>query len=218
MVPNPDGRLTASWSKGRHRRYPYYRCQNKDCKSVHERADRMHALFVGLLGRLCPKAEYNRLRGQIIIDVWEHKQSEAAALHKKAQQRLAMLRGRKQRLVEAFIYERAVDRGTYQEQVDKLNEETALAEIEEQDCRIQELDVEAAINLGEILLLNAPRLWSESSPDQKRRLQQAFFPDGVQFEDGEYRTAKTSLLFYQLGPEQPRKEDLVALTGIEPVF
>jgi hypothetical protein len=102
--------------------------------------------------------------------------------------------------------------------VDKLNEETALAEIEERDCRIQEPDVEAAINLGEILLLNAPRLWSESSPDQKRRLQQAFFPDGVQFEDGEYRTAKTSLLFYQLGPEQPRKEDLVALTGIEPVF
>ena len=213
-----DRPLTASWSRGRQHRYPYYRCQNRACKGTHERAERMHTLFVELLERLCPQPGYSRLFGQTIIDVWEHKQSEATKLHEKAQRRLAALRGRKERLVEAFIYERAIDRDTYQEQVDKLNEQIALAEIDEQDCRIQQLDVQAAVKLGEILLLNAPRLWSESSPDQKWRLQQTLFPDGVQFEDGEYRTVKTSLLFCHLGPEQPRKEDLVALTGIEPVF
>jgi hypothetical protein len=168
-------RLTASWSKGRHRKYAYYRCQNKSCKAIHQRADHMHSLFVDFLGRLCPKPEFSPLFGQIIIDVWEHKHAEATALHEKAQQRLVTLRGRKQRLVEAYIYERAIDRDTYQEQIDKLNEEIALAEIDERDCRIQKLDVQAAVKFGEMLLLNAPRLWSEASPDQKRRLQHVFF-------------------------------------------
>jgi len=58
---------------------------------------------------------------------------------------------------------------TYQEQSDKLNEEFAFAEINERDTRIDELDVQVAARHGEFLLLNAPRLWTESSLEQKRR-------------------------------------------------
>jgi site-specific DNA recombinase len=210
--------ITASWSKGRRRKYPYYRCQNRNCKAVNRRREEMEKLFVDFLRRLCPKPEYRALFGEIIIDVWKHKQSEATALQVSAQRQLAALRERKQRLIEAFLYERVIDSGTYQEQLHKLNEELAFAEIEERECRVQELDIEAAVSFGELLLLDAPRLWSESSPDQRRRLQQALFPDGVHFENGNYRTAQTSLLFYNLEEEPHRKEDLVALTGIEPVF
>ena len=128
------------------------------------------------------------------------------------------LRERKQRLVEGFVYERAIDKLTYQEQLDKLNEEVAVAEIQERDCRCQELDIQAAVSFGEFLLLNAAQLWSDSSSNQKQRLQQALFPGGVQFADGNYRTAQTSLIFYELEHQRERKEDLVALTGIEPVF
>ena len=57
------------------------------------------------------------------------------------------------------MYERIIDKQTHQEQLDKLREEIALAEIEERDARIQELDIEAAVNFGEVILLLAPRLW-----------------------------------------------------------
>jgi hypothetical protein len=53
---------------------------------------------------------------------------------------------------------------------------------------------------------------------QKQRLQQVIFPRGVQFEDGVYRTAETSMVFFELEAGQSRKAGLVALTGIEPVF
>ncbi len=51
-----------------------------------------------------------------------------------------------------------------------------------------------------------------------QRLQQVFFPHGVQFEDGAYRTAKTSMIFYELEEISGQKEGLVALPGIEPGF
>jgi hypothetical protein len=49
----------------------------------------------------------------------------------------------------------------YQDQLDKLNEEIALADIEERDARIEELDIETAVTFGKFVLLNAVRLWSE---------------------------------------------------------
>jgi hypothetical protein len=93
-----------------------------------------------------------------------------------------------------------------------------LSEIAERDTRIDELDVRAAVSYGEVLLLNAPRLWMESSLEQKQRLQEVLFPSGVCFEDFSYRTAETSMIFFGLDETPTRIEGLVALTGIEPVF
>jgi site-specific DNA recombinase len=213
-----DRPMTASWSTGRNCRYAYYHCQNRSCKALYVRREEMERLFVDFLGQLKPKFEYLRLFGAIIIDVWKQKQEQATALHEAVLRRVKELHGRKQSLVEAFIYKREIDRVTYQEQLDKLNEELALAEIGERDARIDELDVQAALSFGEFLLLNAQRIWLEASLEQKQRLQQVFFPHGVQFEDGAYRTAKTCMIFYELEEISSQKEGLVALTGIEPVF
>ena len=58
--------------------------------------------------------------------------------------------------------------------------------------------MQAALSFGEFLLLNAQRLWVEASLEQKQRLQQVFFPHGVQFKNGAYRTAKTCIIFFEL--------------------
>jgi hypothetical protein len=50
--------------------------------------------------------------------------------------------------------------------------------------RIDEVDIEAALCLGEFVLLNMARLWTELTTDQKQRLQKALFPSGVAFQDG----------------------------------
>jgi hypothetical protein len=48
---------------------------------------------------------------------------------------------RKQRLFEALVYRREIDCATYQQQLDKLNEGIALAEIDEREARIVEIDI-----------------------------------------------------------------------------
>jgi site-specific DNA recombinase len=213
-----DRPLTASWSTGRNNRYGYYRCQDQVCRAVNVRREDMERLFVDFLGELQPKSEYLRLFGEIIIDVWKQKQEQATVLHGASQRHLRELKECKQRLLEAFVYRREIDRVTYQEQLDKLNEEIAFAEINERDTRMDELDVQTALSQGEFLLLNAPRLWMESSLEQKQRLQEIFFPQGVQYENGAYRTTETSMIFFELEEIPAQKEGLVALPGIEPGF
>ena len=200
------------------KRYPYYRCQNRACRGVNIRREELERLFVGFLTELQPKPEYVRLFGEIIVDVWKSKQGEVAALRGVIQRRLSELRVRKDRLVEAFVHRRAIDQATYQEQLDKLNEELTLTEIEDRDAGLDELDVQAAVNFAEYVLLNAARLWTEFSLDQKQRLQEVLFPRGVQFMEGAYRTAETSMVFFDLQKESTDKECLVAVPGIEPGF
>ena len=58
--------------------------------------------------------------------------------------------------------------------------------------------MQTVVSFGEFILLNAARLWANSPFDQKQRLQQVIFPQGVEFEGGTYRTRETSLVFFDL--------------------
>ena len=55
-----------------------------------------------------------------------------------------------------------------------------------------------------VVILNAARLWTEFSSDQKQRLQKVLFPEGVTFASGEFGTAATCPFFKLL--EQPEGE------------
>jgi hypothetical protein len=66
-------------------------------------------------------------------------------------------------------------------------------------------------------MFSRPR-WTADSSQRPRWLQRVLFPEGVEYEDGAYRTGVTWLLFMDLHADQMEKEEMVALTGIEPVF
>ena len=114
-----------------------------------------------------------------------------SAQRSAAEKKLLDLKRRKEQLVEAFIYQRAIDQDTYKQQLDKLNEATALAEIDQHDHRTEELDIEAVLDFAERVSLNAARLWLEANLTQRQRFQALLFPGGLQVEKGEIRTPVT---------------------------
>ena len=67
-------------------------------------------------------------------------------------------------------------------------------------------------------LRQVANLWVQSSLNQKQRLQQLFFPEGVRF-DGKrlVGTGLTLPVFNYLSPVSGEKKELVDQTGIEPV-
>ena len=109
-----------------------------------------------------------------------------------------------------------INRETYERQLDKLNEQIMLSEMQEREAKLEAYDVDAVPNFAEHVMLNASRLWTEFSNDQKHRLQRVLFPQGVTFAGGEYGTAKTCLFFNLLQPTQLEKTSLATLPGIEP--
>jgi hypothetical protein len=86
---------------------------------------------------------------------------------------------RLRRLEEAFIFDRSIDQRTYIEQRDSMRERLAIAEMEFNDARLDELDVEGVLAFSEHLLSNLASLWAASQIEDRRRLQDAIFPTGL---------------------------------------
>ena len=210
--------LTASWSTGRRKAYGYYHCANPSCKSRNIPKHLLENEFLKLIERLQPKPEYLVLFREIVLDVWKQRQAEAIKLAATLQSRLDSLKARRQRVIDAFLHDRSIDKATYQEQVDLLNEEVTLTELEIYDTKIEELDLEAALNFAVNALSNAAAFWNQCSPEQKPRFQRVLFPDGLVFDGEVYRTATTCLAFSYLQEFSDANSSLASRTGIEPVL
>jgi DNA invertase Pin-like site-specific DNA recombinase len=197
--------LTGSAPKGRTKTYPYYHCRK--CRGVSIRREGLHGQFVELLQGLQPKPEYLALFRAIVLDVWKARVAEAGALRAAVEARLADLRRREMLLEEAYLYGKKIDAVTYERQRDTLREQIALAEIDLGDARHEELDVEG-------LLTNAARLWIEATAEQKPRLQQALFPQGLRLKDKMIGTAATCIAFTQLRALDGENSEVASPTRI----
>jgi hypothetical protein len=112
----------------------------------------------------------------------------------------------------------SIDLGTYEQQRDRLREELTLVEIDRHGSKVEEFDVEGILNFAERVLPRTADLWIQASLEQRQRLQRLFFPEGVAFSGNSFdRTVVTSSLFEYLRPLHGSNENLVDLTGIEPV-
>ena len=93
-----------------------------------------------------------------------------------------------------------------------------LVQIDRHGTQLEELDVEGILAFAERVLPKASDLWVQASLDQRQRLQQLFFPEGVPFDGKRFsRTAVNAAAFSYLRPIQQGNENLVDQTGIEPV-
>ncbi len=109
-----------------------------------------------------------------------------------------MIRERSNQLTEAFVYDKSIDRETYQEQLARLREEQLLVEMELNESKVDEFDVQSAVNFALYAIGDASRFWLEASLEQKQRFQRAIFPDGLAFDGKKFETANTCLAFSHL--------------------
>jgi hypothetical protein len=83
----------------------------------------------------------------------------------------------------------------------------------------EEIDVEGIVAFAEHVLSQLARLWSDSSPDQRQRLQKVLFPQGVTYSpNGRFGTAETSVIFRLLQALPAGNEREASPTGFEPVL
>jgi hypothetical protein len=150
--------------------------------------------------------------------VWRNKQGDSKKVQGFVSRKIAELHENKTKLEEAFVYQKTIDADTYKEMRAKLAEDLALAEMELGAAQTEEIEIETVLDYAQMVLTNASNLWKAAPAEQKQRLQQVLFTEGVTYSDGEYRTDLTCLLFSGMQARTVKKEGLVALPGIEPGF
>ena len=210
-----DRPLTGSFSRGRTRRYGYYHCGSCGRQRIPKR--QLESDFLALLEGLRPDEDLLKLWRAIVLDVWQERQAEVGDEIKRLRQHMEELSGRKRRLVEAYVYDQAVDEATYKAMIDELDEGLTLAVVDLEEAKIDDLDVEHLIRFAETVLESAARMWNEADLEQKQRLQQVIFPEGLAYRKNEgFGTAVTIKLFSYLQPDCAADSRMVEPKGIEP--
>jgi site-specific DNA recombinase len=95
-------------------------------------------------------------------------------------------------------------RDDYEQMRAGLVEELNVVEEKLMQARLEVVDIEKVLDFAENLLVNAAGVWQQCSLEQKQRLQQVLFPQGVEYENGIYRTQETSFLFKDLRGVPPQ--------------
>jgi site-specific DNA recombinase len=210
--------LTASWSKGRSGHYAYYHCW-RQCRSVNVSKARLEGLFVDELKELQPTDGFMRLVKEHVLRAWEQRKAEVCQDISEIERRAKAIQQKLDRLDEAFLFAQSIDIDTYDRHKDKLRQELTLLQIDRHADQLEKFDVEGILAFAGRVLPRAADLWVQASLDQRQRLQQLFFPDGVVF-DGKcfVRTGVSTHAFKYLTPDLPAENNLASPPGFEPGF
>ena len=170
-----------------------------------------------LLNRLQPQPTYMRLFSEIVLDVWKQQLKQVSEVRRTLERKLQDIAEKKNRLVSAFLYEHKIDKATYEEQIDLLRQEAALAEMRLHDAKLEEFDVEGVLEFANRIMNDLSRFWVQATLEQKIKFQRVLFPDGLKFDGGSFGTAKTWYAFSYLREISRPDSSLASRTGVEPV-
>lgn len=174
-----DGRpLTGYYAKGKTTKVPYYECPG--CRARQGR-DAFEDAFLAMLREIPPPPAFLELWKGEVLDEVKRQAAEADATVARLMKRAQEQRTRKERLVEAFVMEQAIDRGTYDEMGAKIAAELAAVELQLRDAQTERLDVVELLDYALDVVANAERLWREATHEQRQALQGFLFPDGIRW-------------------------------------
>jgi len=184
--------LTASWSKGKYKRYAHYRCMH--CRCVNHPRDRLHTDFIALMQSLRIGSPAWQKVSARIVKYADRLRQDCAAARAKALKELTRHQEMRRAIGRKNI------RGV-------LPDDLALEHIRELDGKIAacherldqlstpESDIQDALRFGEHFFSCLDQCWDGANNAVKKRLQRFAFPNGVTVErSGEIRTPESHSL------------------------
>ena len=194
-----DTPLTACWSKGRHRRYPYYLCPTRGCemygKSIQR--EKLEGEFEDLLRSLQPTEELCAIASKMFRKLWEHRQASGEA-------RAQSLRAEASRLARQVeqLLDRIVDADSprvvsaYEKRIQSLEHQ----QIEINDaiarCGRPARGFDETLRTAIDFLGNPHKLWGSERLEDKRAVLKLTFADRLGYVQNEgFRTASPTLPF-----------------------
>jgi hypothetical protein len=115
------------------------------------RADVLEREFAGLVGRLQLREEYLRLFAAVVRDAWDARQALSKAQVASALSKMEELKSRRNKLIDALV-DGAISREAYQNRLDTLEVDLAVASGSAQDAVVENLEIDALITYAQRFL------------------------------------------------------------------
>ncbi|WP_280955366.1 zinc ribbon domain-containing protein [Cohaesibacter haloalkalitolerans] len=97
--------LTACWSKGSYKKYPYYLCPKRGCDSYGKSIarDKVEGEFEALIGKATPSAALFNVGKALFKELWDYQYSQAESQTKAMGAQLVKLEGQLAKLLERIL-------------------------------------------------------------------------------------------------------------------
>ncbi len=168
--------LTAGWSKGKTKRFPYYRCSAVCTKSI--RRETLEETLTDLLKRITPKEECTNLFIQQMYKVYHARYARLRKVKDDADDEIARLQDLRRQLVEknlAGVYSDEI----FKEQNIMIEEKMTKAQIAKEDSTFEKYNIEAITSFMRTLLADLGEALKRSSANQTKVLLSSIFPSGL---------------------------------------
>jgi site-specific DNA recombinase len=207
--------LTGSWSKGRSKRYAYYRCREASCLAVKVQKEVLESDFEELIERLMLRRPVVELLSEVVVDAARDRTRDVQARNGRIKVRIGKLEARKAALFEAYVYGGRIDRDVYESELSAL-ELRLTEEIEElEEVRPVE-DIEALLAHSTSMLSDLHAYWNHLEPEQRPRFLRVLAPDGLSYRDRSFGTVEKTWLMGAFDVLDESSPGLVGPPGFEP--
>ena len=194
--------LTACWSKGKDKKYPYYLCPTKGCTSYRKSIprDRIEGELESLLRELQPAETSFQLAKAMFRDAWNQRLAQAGEITKALQKSIVGI----ERQIEQLL-DRIVDAtngsviAAYEKRIAKLEREKAITTEQATMLGTPRHTFEESFEHAMTFLANPWKLWINGGLDRKKTVLRLAFADRITYCRNEgLRTPKIALPFKAL--------------------
>jgi len=205
--------LTASWSRGRSRRYPYYHCPRRGCayrgKTVPKAV--LEAAYVEALRTVTPSPNRFALAIERLTEVYHDIGAIERSMAALRQDRTAKIEERRQQLLDLKLRDLLTDEEFIREKEKLAVELSAANESTMPETGSAELpSLEALIAQLTEKFSDPAEYWTRAVAPKRVRFQQIVFPEGIPFDlKLGIGTANTSPILAILSGKKTSKSDLV---------
>ena len=213
--------MTATWSKGKGGKYPYYLCRQHGCVSNGKSVARAKAedALESLVRSLTPARELASLASTVFRDLWDSRAKagkerrttlklETVAVEKKINQLL-------DRIVEA---ESPVVIGAYERKIGELERDKLILAENIAKCGTPVRDYDETFQTSMTFLANPWNLWETGDLEDRRAMLKLVFAGHLVYSrDSGFQTPEISLPFKALEEISSQKVEMARPTGFEPV-
>ena len=211
--------LTAGWSKGKLKRYPYYFCRQKGCAAYGKSIARktLENQFRELLVAVQPSRIAAKLVTEMFHDAWEQKQSQLESASLKFAEEAGRLEKEVGRLVDCILNAnspRVI--AAYESRIEQLERKKLLAEEKAAQMPRVEDRFGELFEHALFVLTNPLNAWKTGCFELQRPLLRMVFDGHLEYcRESGFRTPKTTLPFKMLGSICEQEKRMVPQERIE---
>ena len=212
--------LTAAWSKGKSKSYPYYRCQRHTCtertKSIPR--DALEEDLCQVLENITPSSDAIKIARAMMVDAVKVQKSELEDAAKAAKKKLKDIDLQKDALIDRIANASNVTLiEAYERRLLELEGQRPFLAEKSKVLTTAKEDDGQDIELALDFLSSPCKIYKNGSPEARRMVAKLVFSEPVRYSPAEgYRTPKLSLPFRALDGMMAQNGKMVPPHGLEP--